>query len=67
MAKLKPKSPQRRQAKVADQLLLPRPRKVEQSLRKVIWRRSRAMTKRRNEFSGTECMMDEEAECAGFR
>ena len=61
MAKLKPKSPQRSQAKVADQLLLPRARKVEQSLRKVIWRRSRGVTKRRNEFSGNECMMDGEA------
>ena len=25
------------------------------------------MTKRRNEFSGNECMMDGEAGCAGFR
>ena len=25
------------------------------------------MTMRRNEFLGTECMMDGESECAGFR
>lgn len=39
MAMLTLKSPRRRQAKVAGQLLLPRPQKVEQSQRKMIWRR----------------------------